>query len=288
MVPVGHDSVEAVVAKTIRVTLNYLPPSLFAMTAEPVAARPSDGFAVEAAAFLEALEATAPDALTGCALWRAHELAAHLGAGALEIALNLEACGEGRPVPATRGFEEREAPYRAMEDAALRAALPRAIERVAEVLDTVLGAEPDAVVPWTGRQMVVGSFVTHLRSELALHRFDLVGDDETSQSLLGQSELTDHAVTVLGRALLARGAASAPSGFSAVIAAPGASDLAVVVDGDGPRLERSDADLEPAVIGDPAARLLLLWGRQPGDPRRLAAPGGVEVLATLRSLLAGY
>jgi hypothetical protein len=120
--------------------------------------------------------------------------------------------------------------------------------------------------------MVVATFVAHLRSELALHRFDLVADDETSRSLLGQSELTDHAVTVLGRALVARGAAWAPVGFSAVIAAPGASDVAVVVDDVGPRLERSDARLEPAVVGDPAARLLLLWGRQPGDPRRLAAP----------------
>ena len=288
MVPAGHESVDAVVAETIRAMPKNLPLSLFAMTAEPVAARPSDGFAVEAAAFLEALEATPPDALTGCALWRAHEVAAHLGAGAVEIALTLEAYGEDRPVPATRGFEEREAPYRAMDDAELRADLPRSIDRVAAALDAVLGAEPEAVVPWTGRQMAVGSFVTHLRSELALHRFDLVGDDETSQSLLGQFELTDHAVTVLGRALLARGATAAPVGFSAVIAAPGASDLAVIVASDGARLERSDADLEPAVIGDPAARLLLLWSRQPGDPRRLSAPGGVEVLATLRALLAGY
>ncbi len=258
------------------------------MSDEPVAARPSDGFAVEAAAFLEALEATPPFALTGCALWRAHEVAAHLGAGALEIARSLEAHGEGRPVPATRGFEEREAPYRAMEDAKLRDALPRAIERVAAALDAVLGAEPDAVVPWTGRQMVARSFVTHLRSELALHRFDLVGDDETSQRLLGQSELTDHAVTILGRALLARGAAAAPAGFAAAIAAPGTRDVVVVVDGDEARLERSDADLEPAVVGGPAARLLLLWGRQPGDPRRIRAPRGPEVLATLRALLAGY
>ena len=272
----------------IRATLNYLLPSLFAMSAEPVAGRPSEGLAVEANAFLEALEVTPPDALTGCSQWRAHEVAAHLGAGAVEIACNLEAYGEGRPVPATRGFEEREAPYRAMQDCELRAELPRCIERVAAALDAVLGAEPDAVVPWTGRRMAVGSFVTHLRSELALHRFDLVGDDETSRSLLGQPELTDHAVAVLGRALVARGATAAPAGFAAVIAAPGAIDLAVVVDGEGPRLERSDARLEPAVVGDPAARLLLLWGRQPGNPRRLSAPGGVEVLATLRSLLAGY
>ena len=57
--------------------------------------------------------------------------------------------------------------------------------------------------------------------------------------------------------------------------------------GAGPRLERSEARLKPTVVGDPAARLLLLWGRQCGDPRRLVAPGGVEALAT-RSLLAGY
>ena len=203
------------------------------------------------------MEVTPPDALTGCEKWRAHEVAAHLVAGAVEIALNLEAYGEGQTAPATRGFEEREAPYRAMGDADLRAVLPRSIERVAEALDAVLSAEPDAVVPWTGRQMVVATFVTHLRSELAIHRFDLVGDDETGTKLLGQPELTDHAVAVLGRALVARGAAAAPAGFAAVIAAPGASDLAVVVDRDGPRLERSDARLEPVVVGDPAARLLL-------------------------------
>jgi len=121
--------------------------SLFAMTAESVAARPSDGFAVEAAAFLEALETTSRFALTGCALWRAHEVAAHRGAGALEIAFNLDAYGAGRPVPATRDFEEREVPYRVMEDAKLRAELPRAIERVAAAIDAVLGAEPNAVVP---------------------------------------------------------------------------------------------------------------------------------------------
>ena len=258
------------------------------MCAEPVAARPSEGLAVEAKEFLEALEATPSDALTGCSRWRAHEVAAHLGAGALEISLNLEAYGEGRPVPATRGFEEREAPYRAMEDGELRAELPRSIDRVAAALDAVLGAEPDAVVPWTGRQMVVRSFVTHLRSEFALHRWDLVGCDETSRSLLGQAELTDHAVAVLGRALVMRGAGAAPAGFSAVIASPGASDVAAVVDEDGPRLERGGARLKPAVVGDAAARLLFLWGRHPGGPRRLVAPGGVEVLATLRSLLAGY
>ena len=272
----------------IRVTPNYLLPSLFIMSPEPIAVCFSESLASEVDAFLDALETTPPDALTACSQWRARDVIAHLSAGAVEVALNLEAYVEGRPVPATRGFEEREAPFRAMADSPLRATLPRSIKRVNAALDSVLAVEPNAVVPWSGRQMVVATFVTHLRSELAVHRFDLVGDDETSFALLAQPELTDHAVAVLGRALLARGAGSASPDFTAVVAAPDARDVVVVVDGDGPRLERSDVSTEPTVVGDSAARLLLLWGRQPGDPRRLTAPGGTEALATLRSLLAGY
>ena len=272
----------------IRVTSNYSLPSLFIMSPEPIAIRSSESLATEVDAFLDVLEVTPPDALTACSQWRARDVIAHLSAGAVEVALNLEAYAAGRPVPATRGFEEREAPFRAMADSPLRATLPRSIERVKAALDAVLVAEPDAVVPWSGRQMVVATFVTHLRSELAVHRFDLVGDDKTSLALLAQPELTDHAVSVLGRVLLARGAGSAPPDFTAVVAAPGARDVVVVVDGDGPRLERSDVSTEPTVVGDSAARLLLLWGRQPGDPRRLTAPGGTEALATLRPLLAGY
>lgn len=250
---------------------------------------PANNLEYEATAFLEALEDTAPNALTMCSQWRAHEVVAHLAAGALEIALNLEAYGDGRPIPATRGFEEREMPFRVMDDPKLRVELRSNIGRVGRALDAVLSLDPNAVVPWTGRQMVVATFVTHLRSEFALHRFDLVGEDLTSTSLLSQPELTDHAVDVLGRALLARGAAgSALADFRAVLAAPGANQVIVVIDDRGPRLERGDTPLETDVIGDPAARLLLLWGRQSADPRRLEAPGGADTLGVLRSLLAGY
>ncbi|MHB8191592.1 MAG: maleylpyruvate isomerase N-terminal domain-containing protein, partial [Ferrimicrobium sp.] len=139
---------------------------------------------------------TPPDALTGCAGWTAHEAVAHLVAAGVEVALNLEAHGGAVPCPLPGTSRSARLPTGrwAMGDADLRAVLPRSIERVAVGLDTVLGANPDAVVPWTGRQMVVATFVTHLRSELAIHRFDLVGDDETGTKLLGQPELTDHAV----------------------------------------------------------------------------------------------
>jgi hypothetical protein len=47
------------------------------------------------------------------------------------------------------------------EDATLRAHIAQ-----------VLAADPDAVVPWTGRQMAVAKFLPHLRNEFAIHRWD--------------------------------------------------------------------------------------------------------------------
>jgi len=255
-------------------------------------ARASAGMGREADAFFAALEQSAPDACCGCAGWTVHELVAHLVAVAIEVALNLEAYGEGRPVPATRGFEERETPWRAKDPSALRGELPRSLERMCNAIDAVLSTQPDAVVPWTGRQMVVATFVTHLRSELALHRFDMVGDDEEGTALLAQPELTAHAATVLARPLLARGSNSQTGRADPVrltLASPGEPDVAVVLDGNGARLQLAEhGATEPTLCCDPAARLLVLWGRRPGDPRRVRAPGGAVMLSRLEGLLAGY
>ena len=74
----------------------------------------------------------------------------------------------------------------------------------------VLAQEPDAVIPWTGRRMAVAKFIPHLRNEHALHRWDVVGDDEASAALLGQTDLIEHSVEVLGRILLVAGRAHDP------------------------------------------------------------------------------
>jgi hypothetical protein len=71
---------------------------------------PAGNFDIEASAFLESLDASPAWALTACVQWRVHEVTAHLAAGAVVIAINLEAYAEGRPVPEPRGFGEREAP----------------------------------------------------------------------------------------------------------------------------------------------------------------------------------
>ncbi len=269
-------------------SLDYIGITIQTMNIEPRSSRPSTAIESEANALLETVDATSPAALSACSGWTAHEITAHLTAGAVEIALNLEAYGDGKSVPATRGLEEREAPFRSLDEKRLREELPKSIARMANAIDAVLAAEPDAVVPWTGRQMAVASFITHMRSELAIHRWDLVGDDERSLELLALPDLTNHAVTVLGRVLLSRGTASATAAFSASLKSPGDMDIVVIVDADGARLTRSEGVSQPSITGDRAALLLFLWGRRPGDPRRLTAPMGRDSLAKIEALLAGY
>lgn len=102
--------------------------------------------------------------------------------------------------------------------------------------------------------MRVDAFLTHLRSECAVHRWDIASDDDASRRLLGQFDLFKHAVTAIGsRPMTARGVAA------------GAAE--------GPPL---------------AARLLLLWGRTPQPPARAVITGPQAEALRVRRLLAGY
>ncbi|MBW0009232.1 MAG: maleylpyruvate isomerase N-terminal domain-containing protein, partial [Pseudonocardiales bacterium] len=73
----------------------------------------------EAEAFLDARQHTAPEVVSACEGWTAHEVTAHLAASAAEVTRHLEPYLDGQPVPRTRTFEEREPPYQALDDAAL-------------------------------------------------------------------------------------------------------------------------------------------------------------------------
>src|SRR5205085_4474731 len=84
--------------------------------------KPSDNNA-EFLAFYDVLKDTPPEAPTACAGWTAHELVAHLTAGAEEMADLVERTLRDAPERPTRGFEEREAPWRAVPDDELRSAL---------------------------------------------------------------------------------------------------------------------------------------------------------------------
>jgi len=222
----------------------------------------------EATAFLSTLETTAPDAPTACAGWRAHDLVAHLAAGAAEMAELAEAVARGRDVRATQDFATREAPFVAMADDELRARLVVEAIRLGVAVDALV-ATPGLTVPFSGRRLSATDVTMHGRSEAALHRWDLAGDDETSEELLRQPELTLHAVGVLNTMLEAsqepvtvRTTAAAITELRANFAAPGHMDVVLVVDGAGARLELDEPRARCSARAEPATRLLALWGRR--------------------------
>lgn len=246
----------------------------------------------EAEALLAALQDTPSTALTACGEWTAHDVAAHLAAACDEVTSHVRAYADGRPLTATRGFEEREAPFRELPAGRLLTALEREEETMRSVIGPVLAQEPDAVLTWTRRQMRVDAFLTHLRSECAIHRWDLAGDDQVSQQLLGQFGLFKHAVTAIGAGPMtargvARGAAEGPP-LTARLRSEGHPDLMVTAGPPGVSLTLAAAEGDAAITSDQAARLLLLWGRTPQPPARAAITGPRAEALRVRRILSGY
>jgi uncharacterized protein (TIGR03083 family) len=247
----------------------------------------------EAIAFLDAIDEAQPQAVSACAGWTTREIAAHVTGIAVEVGRHLEPYLQGDPVPSTRSFEEREAPLQALAHNELLARLDAEEIRMRGLVDDVLAREPDAVIPWTGRQMAVAKFITHLRNEHALHRWDVVGDDDRSQQLLAESELTEHSVGELGRILLRAGREHDPSpdqDFHVRLRTDGQPDLDVTVEAGQATLVWPAGDTAdvPAIELDAAARHLFIWGRRPDDRGRIRSELAQPELARLQVLLSGY
>jgi Mycothiol maleylpyruvate isomerase N-terminal domain len=248
----------------------------------------------EAEAFLDARQYTAPDVLSACEGWTAHEVTAHLAATAAEITRHLQPYLHGEAIPQTRSFEEREPAYRELSNAALLVRLESEDVSMRAVLAQVLRKEPNAVITWTGRQMSVAKFLPHMRNEYAIHRWDFVGDDDTSTQLLSQPELTAHAVNVLGEILLRRGRKTDPSpdqDFHVRLRATDTDgpDIRVAIDsGQAGLHEAGEQDDDPHVEMDAAARTLFIWGRRPDHRGRIRSHLDQPTLNRLQMLLAGY
>ncbi len=222
--------------------------------------------ATELVTTLMAIPATAP---TACAGWTAHELVAHLAAGAAEMAGLTEDAVAGRPARPTRSFRDREAPFVTLPDDALRERLVAEALRLDAAVEALGASGPEATVPFSGRSLSAADLSLHGRSEAALHRWDLAGDDAVSVDLLRQPELTVHATSVLSSmvdgspesvASHAEGAAIGTQRLA--FASPGAADVVFVHDELGARLEMADPCTAPVATADPATRLLALWGRR--------------------------
>ena len=232
----------------------------------------------EGEAFIATLLAASPSQLTACRGWTAHEVTAHLAAGSEEIADLIESHLAGAGSRPTRSFEEREAPYRAMDDPTLRRHFFEQVERARKARQQLADDAGDTVL-FTGRAMTAAEFVTHSRSERAVHRWDIVGRDEIGWELLAQPDLTLHALkiltdmTVLPETLENRLAAAGwrSGDFEVRLRSEPHDDVVACLSG-GSLTVRSEPPGDTRVDArlDPAARLLALWGRrEPSAPIHL-------------------
>ncbi|MBV9090445.1 MAG: maleylpyruvate isomerase N-terminal domain-containing protein [Mycobacteriaceae bacterium] len=241
--------------------------------------------------FAESVQRRRPDAGTWCEAWTVRDIVVHQTGNAEELARVLGAHLAGETVQ-TRGFEEREPPLRAMNDADLWSAFVDRMAQLGEVAAAADGVPADTDVAWTGRTMKVPWFAEHMREELVLHGWDITGDGDASTAALSQQWMTDHSVFAVGVPLLARGAKQLGLGtgerIDARLRVAGSDDIALSADAEGTRIALVAAEGPATLETDAAARVLMLWGRRPADPSRWCSRVGPKTLGRVRTLLSGY
>ena len=244
--------------------------------------------------FAHAVQQRRPDAGTWCEAWTVRDIVAHQTGNAQELARVLGAHLAGDPVE-TRTFEQREPPFRALNDADLWSAFVDKMAYLNEVAEAADSVPADTEVAWTGRQMKVPWFAEHMREELVLHGWDITGDDDAARARLGQRWMTDHSVFAVGVPLLRRGAKQLGLGAGQRIEArlrvpdgAEANDIALTADAESTTIDLVPADGPATLETDAATRVLLLWGRRPADPSRVCSRVGPETLGLVRTLLSGY
>jgi uncharacterized protein (TIGR03083 family) len=246
----------------------------------------------EVDAFVDALEGVAPNAVTACVGWTAHELVAHLTSGVEAIASEAEAHLDGRPIPVFGSFAERELAFWEVDDDRLRRRLIDGERRMTAGLDAIQALSGDTAVPGIGWGMPISDVALHLRQEFAIHRWDLVGDDDVGDEILARPELIEHSVRILSAPLLAVGIQRdqrPEEPFMARIRSPQEPDLIVEVGRERSRLVLVDnLDGDAQVECDAGARLLLVWGRRPSAAARVRTTLDPGSLARLTTILSGF
>ncbi|WP_028921330.1 maleylpyruvate isomerase N-terminal domain-containing protein [Pseudonocardia acaciae] len=212
-------------------------------------------------AFIATVGAVEDSAPSWCVGWSARELMAHVTAAAAERADLIEEHLAGRPPRRTRSWEEREPPFRALPGGELRRRLVEEAARFERAADAL---PDDTRIAYTGWDMTARRMRTHSHSEAALHRWDLVGDDDVGVQLLSDPALTEHALAVFA-AIPALDEAQRWTGATGPrrLRSPGRPDVVLTPGG------QSLAEPSGAAAELPAhERLLVLWGRIPPRLRR--------------------
>jgi hypothetical protein len=162
---------------------------------------------------------------------------------------------------------------RAMHDEELRAALMREAGRFEAAVTALAQQGAHVTISFATTRFTAAQLATHQRSEAAIHRWDLVGSDETGEALLAQRELTRHGVTVLNSLQTVLQESPTPrvqrasvSAVRIVLRSPDHPDVVLKAAAGEAIFEMSDhAPLEGGalVTTDAAQRLLIIWGRRP-------------------------
>jgi uncharacterized protein (TIGR03083 family) len=226
----------------------------------------------ESQELMKTLAGTDPAARTACSQWTVHDLVAHLAAGAKENADLIEDALAGRPTRETRTFAEREAVFVAMPDEQLRQEMVHQTRRKLAAMERLAARGSDATYQFTGRPFTAALAQTHGRSEAAIHRWDIAGDDEISMELLAAPELTRHGVEVLNtlpilcEAPRSRACTARIRKLRIVLRSPSHADVVMDINPDHAQFEVADidqpADGDAVVVTDAAHRLLSIWGRR--------------------------
>jgi uncharacterized protein (TIGR03083 family) len=252
------------------------------------------GLSAEVTAILAAVDALPPSAPTACIGWDAHHVAAHLAAGSKETADLIEESVSGQPSRPTRGFQEREAPFRALSHDKLLLSLGTEIERKVAAL-AALAQRENPSIDYTGTRVSVVEFTTHSRSEAAIHRWDLLGYDDIGTEMLAAPDLTTHAVKMLNRMQILNESARAigqrasqvdTAPVRIVFRSPDRPDIVLIASADGSRFELAEGivDGDVTLKTDPANRLLVLWGRKSAN-RSIELDGDPDIIAALDTVL---
>jgi hypothetical protein len=102
--------------------------------------------------------------------------------------------------------------------------------------------------------------------------------------------MTTHSVVAVGRPLLAKGAKLLEPGerIDARLRVFGSDDVVIAADAEQTSIGMAEPEGPATLETDAAARVLLLWGRRPGNPSRVCSDAGPELLGQVRRLLSGY
>lgn len=242
--------------------------------------------------FLSTLNSLPADAPTACEGWTAHEIAAHLAAGIEEVAELIEDTVNEVPPRTTRGFEEREAPYREMDNVDVRQALGKIVERAGIALEALAAKDVSVLFferHWTAEEMQV-----HAGNEFAMHRWDMIGDDELIDPWLAPLHVTESAVKtlntlkVLDEGPTFRAERAGLTSIRVVLRCPDQPDIALNVTSAGTAMfELSTGELfdgDVLVETDTANRVLTLWGRRSSD-RKISITGDPALIPTVTTAL---